>query len=127
MSDDPHTGDEGWRRRGYWRERGWVGGLILVAVGVILLLQNLGLWIPHNWWAVLLLVPAVAAFMSAARTYRRQGRITSASIAPFAGDLVLVILAVAFLLELELNWDLIGPLALILIGIGILARYVRRA
>jgi hypothetical protein len=125
MSDEFRAGEGGGRRR-FFRERGWIAALILIGIGVVLLLQNLGLAVPHNWWALFLLIPAVAAFMSALRTYNREGRITRASLAPFAGGVVLVVLAVIFLLELKINWDLIGPIALILIGLGILARYYQR-
>ena len=126
MADDSRAREGGWRRRHLLRERGWVGALVLIGIGVILLMENLGLPVPDNWWALLLLVPAAAAFLSAWRTYNREERVTTASAGPFAGGIVLVALAVIFLLNFQINWDLIGPVALILIGLGILARYFRR-
>ncbi len=110
------------RRRG---ERGWIAALILIGIGVILLLQDLGLAIPHNWWALFLLIPAAAAFYSGMRIYNRERRLTAASIGPLIGGIALVVLAVIFLLDLQI-WDWAGPIALILIGLGILARYYQR-
>ena len=122
MSDEFH--DE--RRPRRHRERGWIGALILIGIGVVLLLQNLGFAVPHNWWAVFLLVPAVVAFASAFTSYNREGRLTAGAAGSFIGGVVLVALTIIFLLELSINWDLIGPIALILIGLGILARYYQR-
>jgi len=110
------------RRHG---ERGWIAALILIGIGVVLLLQNLGLAVPHNWWALFLLIPAGAGFYGALRIYRREGRLTAASIGPFTGGVALVVLAVIFLLDLQI-WNWVGPIALILIGLGILARYYQR-
>ena len=114
------------RRPRRHRERGWVAALILIGIGVVLLLQNFGFAVPHNWWALFLLVPALAAFAGAWATYQREGRLTTAAIGPLVGGVVLVALTIIFLLELTINWDLIGPVALILIGLGILARYYQR-
>ncbi len=114
------------RARRHHRERGWIVALVLIAIGVVLLLQNFGLTAPHNWWALLLLVPAAAAFANAFTTYNREGRLTTKAIGPFIGGVVLVALTIVFLLELTINWNLIGPAALILIGLGILARYYQR-
>ncbi len=124
MSDDSHAGGQDARRR-FFRDRGWIAAIILVVIGVILLLQNLGLAVPHNWWALFLLIPAGVALMSGMRAYNRDGGLTAASIGPFVGALVLVALTAVFLLDLEI-WKWVGPIALILIGLGILARYVRR-
>jgi drug/metabolite transporter (DMT)-like permease len=114
------------RRPRRHRERGWIAALILIGIGVVLLLQNFGFTVPHNWWALFLLIPAVVAFANAFATYNREGRLTTAAIGPFVGGVVLVALTIVFLLELTINWDLIGPIALILIGLGILARHYQR-
>ena len=126
MSDHLDAGQDRTHRRLRGRDRGWVVALILIAIGVILLLENLGFVAPPNWWAVLLLIPAAGGFASAWRTYNREGRPTVASAGPFIGGVALVVLAIIFLLDLKMNWDLIGPIALILLGLGLLARTYRR-
>ncbi len=123
MSDEFHNE----RRPHRHRERGFIGALILIGIGVVLLLQNLGFAIPHNWWAVFLLVPAAVAFASAFATYNREGRLTAAATGSFIGGVILVALTIIFLLQLKINWDLIGPVALILIGLGLLARHYQRS
>ena len=53
-----------------------------------------------------------------------EGRVTLASAAPFAGAVVLAVLTLAILLDVSVNWAVIGPIALILVGIGLLTRRV---
>ncbi len=101
--------------------RVWVA-LILIGIGGVLTLRNLGFTLPHNWWSLILLIPAVAAGWAAWRAYNREGRVTAASAGPFAGAVALLLLIVAFLLDASVNWDLIGPIVLILLGLGMLAR-----
>ena len=41
-----------------WRPGGsWLVGIILIGLGAIFLAQNFGYPIPHNWWALFLLLP----------------------------------------------------------------------
>src|SRR5437899_3153571 len=71
--------DEGWDRRSHRRDvrwgtgRSWIIGLALIALGVIFLAQNFGYPIPQNWWAFLILIPAVGSFAAAWNIYRRSG------------------------------------------------------
>ena len=39
----------------------WIGGVVLVAAGVFLLLGNLTRFSLQNWWAVFLLIPAAGS------------------------------------------------------------------
>jgi hypothetical protein len=125
MSED-HREDHQTGRHHFFRDRGWIGGLIVIAIGVVLLLENFGVTVPQNGWALFLFIPAAFAYANALQAYRRDGGLTTASIGSFVGGTVLVVLAVVFLLELTINWDLIGPIALILIGLGVLARHYRQ-
>jgi hypothetical protein len=102
----------------------WVA-LILIGIGAILVLQQIGVTVPSAWWALLLLIPAAAGLFAAWRSYGREGRVTTASAGPFAGAVALVIVMLAFLAGIAINWNLIGPIALVLLGIGMLMRRPR--
>ncbi len=134
---DPHTSpppdrdwrdmrrDERWESRRYRRDTGWGGGgswvvgLILIALGALFLAQNFGYPIPHNWWAVFLIVPALASFGSAWSMYQRNGRRTSPPVtAAFLTGLVLAGLAAVLLLDIQVGkfW----PVLLIVFGLAVL-------
>lgn len=101
----------------------WVGGALLIALGLILLFQNYGILALNNWWALFILLPAVGAFASAARSYQDAGgRLTAPSRASLIGGLVLCLVSAVFLFNL--NWTLLGPAIIILAGIGILINAV---
>ncbi|MEX0852154.1 MAG: DUF5668 domain-containing protein [Bauldia sp.] len=123
MSDQPQD-NRGWRGPHFLREGRdrWIVGLILIVVGAVFLLQNLGFEMPTNWWAVFLLLPAAAAAINGVKAYNREGRITGGAAASFAIAAVLVLAAAVLLLDIRINWDLIWPLVLIAIGLGILLR-----
>jgi hypothetical protein len=97
----------------------WVAGLILIALGLIFLAQNFGYPIPHNWWALFILLPAFASFGAAGSMYRRNGRrITPPVTGAFLTGLFLTGLAVVFLLGIDLGkfW----PVLLIVLGLAVL-------
>jgi hypothetical protein len=93
---------------------GWLGGGILITIGVLLLLRNFTGFYLNNWWALFILLPAVGAFASAGRNYQEAGRMTSSVRSSLFGGLVLVLVAAAFLFSL--NWSLVGPMLLLLAG-----------
>jgi hypothetical protein len=98
-----------------------LGGLVLVALGVIMLLRNLGTDLPllRNWWALFILIPAVQSFDRARRIYRRNGsRVTDDAMWAFIGALALTMVAVTFLFGL--SWSIAWPVFLILAGLGAL-------
>lgn len=118
-------------RRDAWRNgrHEWagmpVGGVIIIAVGVIFLAGNFGLRLPQNWWAIFVLLPAAAGLVSAARFYRVDGALTSRVVGSATGGVLL--LAVALALFLGVNWGMFWPVLLIIVGGGIVARgYWRR-
>jgi drug/metabolite transporter (DMT)-like permease len=113
--------DERWRRREErWDGDGaWIGGTILIVLGVILLARNLGYFLPHNWWAVFLLIPAAGSFGSAWSMYQRNGRQMSAAVRGAAvGGVILVLLT--FLFFIDFDWGKYWPVILILLGIAAL-------
>ena len=98
------------------RRRGGIGwGLILVAIGVIFLLQNLGALSQHfNWWAIFILAPAVSALSGAWYAFRRSKRFDSTVRSALGGGLI--ILTVALMFMFDLDWSQWWPLMLIVPG-----------
>jgi hypothetical protein len=121
--DEPGYRD--WReereeRRAQRRSGGgaWWGGLVLIVLGVIFLLQNMGAAIFSNWWALFILIPAVAAFGAAWRSYQAAGnRLTAPARGSLIGGLVLTAISLGFLFNL--NGRLFWPMLIILAGVGI--------
>lgn len=101
----------------------WIGGLILILIGVAFMLRNLGIldWqLFDNWWALFIAIPGLAALVNAWRSYQRQGRFTGEVAGSFIGSLMLLGIALIFLFELD--WSQIWPIFLILGGLSILLR-----
>lgn len=97
----------------------WLGGVVLVILGVGLLLQNIGYELPQRWWALLLLLPAVGSLVAAIRSYRVSGG-TPDTIGALVGGAIFTALALA--LFFGVNWGIFWPLILVLLGIGLLLR-----
>ena len=103
----------------------WIGGVVLILLGVVFLLQNLGALELDNWWALFILIPAIGSFAGAWNAYRNSGgQLTGTVIGPLIGGLVLTAVAAAFLFELD--WGKIWPLFIILAGIGALVGALAR-
>ena len=96
----------------------WIGGVILILLGAIFLLQNAGIFVLRNWWAVFILIPALGSLWTAYTIYRNTSDTRNPA---FYGSLVvgvfLLLLALAFLFGI--NTGVLLPIALI-IGGGIL-------
>lgn len=102
------------------RKSTWMAGLILIILGGMFLMQNMGSNIPlKNWWALFILIPAIGAFETGIRIYRHAGNQLTA---PASGSLlvggVLTVVTLGFLFNI--NWTFFGPALLILAGIGVL-------
>lgn len=100
------------------RRGGWIGGAMLVTLGLILLLQNLTGFTLHNWWALFILLPAVGAFTAAESNFRKAGHMTPEVRASFFGGFILCLVAASFLFRLD--WALVGPGLIILTGLALL-------
>lgn len=102
------------------RKSTWMAGLILIILGGMFLMQNMGSNIPlKNWWALFILIPAIGAIETGIRIYRHAGNQLTA---PASGSLlvggVLTVVTLGFLFNI--NWTFFGPALLILAGIGVL-------
>jgi putative effector of murein hydrolase len=98
---------------------GWIVGLVLIAFGGVFLLQNAGFAVlPDNWWALFILIPAVAAFASAWTLYQQDRQFTPRVIGLITGGLVPLTIALIFLFDFGGAW----PILLVVIGAGMLLR-----
>jgi hypothetical protein len=117
--EERHTRhEERWQRRS-GRPYGWFGGAILILLGVIFLLQNLGLPFLTNWWALFILIPTFGAFAAAWNVYQENGRLTRGAAGSLAVGFLLTVLTVAFLLNL--GTGVFWPILLIAGGVVVLA------
>jgi hypothetical protein len=90
---------------------------------VIFLLQNTGAFHLENWWAVFILIPALAAFGNAWNRYRETGgRLDSAARGSIIGGLIFTTVAAIFLFGLD--WGRLWPLFLIIGGLALLLNAV---
>lgn len=106
----------------------WIAGLILIGVGLLFLFQNLGYAVPGNWWSLFILIPAVFSFASALRSYRKNGdKIDGVTAGSLLTGIVLVAVTGVFMFDLDVDWNVIWPLLLVVVGAIALGRaYLRR-
>jgi len=97
----------------------WIGGAVLILIGVIFLLQNLSGIGFGNWWALFILIPALGSLATAWRIYQTNGRLTAAARGPLIGGVILLMITATFLFNLD--WGKVWPLFLIIAGLGALA------
>jgi hypothetical protein len=105
-------------RRARRRDQPWLGGLILIALGVIFLLQNVTGFQFRNWWALFILIPAFGSLGTAWSLAQRAGRLNRPARGALFSGLVLLAITATFLFNL--NWNLFLPILLIALGIGML-------
>lgn len=99
----------------------WIAGVILILLGIAFFLQNLGTFVfpLDNWWALFVLIPAVATLERAVHAYRSAGNRWTATA---RGGLLsgVVLMLVMLILLLEFDWVIFGPVLIMLAGVGIL-------
>jgi hypothetical protein len=97
----------------------WIGGVILIALGVIFLLQNFGFPVPKNWWAIFIMIPGIAALGGAWTIYEREGTWSGAMVGSLVAGLVMIGMSLVFFFGFDFGkfW----PVILILLGIGALS------
>lgn len=114
------------RRAARWGSRGgpWVGGSILILLGIIMLAQNVGALTFYNWWALFILLPAAGSFAAAWRSFTTDGLFSGRVVGSLIAGIAFAVLTVVFLFNLDLTWS--GPVLLIVFGIGILVAALMR-
>jgi hypothetical protein len=101
----------------------WIGGVVLIGLGLIFLLQNTGALHLQNWWALFILIPALGAFGASYTEYRASGgHLNSKARGSIIAGLVFTAVAAVFLFNL--NFSLLLPAVLILAGVGMLINTV---
>jgi cation transport ATPase len=132
-STTPPTTSQDWRdlrreerearreeRRAQRAARGtsWVGGLILIVLGVIFLLQSVRGFYLNNWWALFILIPAVGSFADAWNAYRQTGRLSRRVRGALISGCVFLLVTFTFLYNW--NWGVVLPVLLIIWGVTLL-------
>ena len=116
MSDQPSSGES--QEKSSRRGSPWIGGAVLIVLGLVFLLQNITGSELRNWWAIFILIPAFGMFARTYRDYQNNGRLTAAGRGPLIGGLLLTFIAAAFLFSLD--FGNLWPVFLILGGIALL-------
>lgn len=110
------------------RDRRWVAptvAVLLIVVGFVAFMRNFGVDIPDNWGGLLLLIPAAGCLVAALRRYRTAGAsIDGNTAALFIAAAVFALMFVVVFFRLDQN--LFGPLVVMAVGAGILARHYWR-
>lgn len=97
---------------------GFIWGLIFIIGGAVLIAQQLGWLGPrYNWWALFILVPALASLGAGLSVLTNSGKFGAAVRAGLGGGLVLLTVAVMFLFGLD--WSVWWPLMVLVPGFTI--------
>jgi hypothetical protein len=101
-----------------------VPAVIVIALGMVFLLNNLGVEIPlldhDNWWAWLILAGALSPLSCAVERYRRLGHVDSKALHSLLAALAVVLVALMFILQL--SWAQWWPLFVIYGGLSMMTR-----
>ncbi|MCE5260021.1 MAG: hypothetical protein LLG44_13335 [Chloroflexi bacterium] len=96
----------------------WLGGAMLILIGVILLMGEFTSFYLHNWWALFILIPAVNSFANAWSEYQKTKRFVKAVRKPLVGGVIFTVLALILLLGLD--FGRLWPIFLIIGGAAML-------
>jgi hypothetical protein len=100
----------------------WVGGVFLILLGVIFLLQSVRGFYLNNWWALFILIPAFGSFADAWNIYRNTGRLNRRVRGALISGCVFSLISAAFLFNW--NWSIVLPVLLIIWGVTLLLNSV---
>lgn len=96
-------------------------GIALMIIGGLFLLDNFGIVqvAKYNWWAGFILVPGINMLWNALIYYRQSGKINKrARQSSFWG---VILIALAFIFLFNLDFGLLFPVFMILLGIYLLS------
>lgn len=92
------------------------GPFILIAVGLILLFQNLNLVSVHlNWWAAFIFIPVLGSLATGINAFQKSGKFDAAVRSSLGG--MIVVGTVATMLLFDMDWSRFWPLMLIAPGL----------
>lgn len=90
--------------KGSGNDASWGLGLAIVVIGALFLARNLGVELAflqfQNWWAVFILLAAIAPLQQAVAEFRRAG-LNAAVVNSLVSVAAIVMLALLFLLDLS--------------------------
>jgi hypothetical protein len=94
-------------------------GILLILFALLLVLKNLGVYFPDNWWALFILLPTFSCFANAWKSSRAAGGHFNRRA---RGDLLcgVGLLFVTGMFLFNLSWVFIGPILLALAGISLI-------
>jgi drug/metabolite transporter (DMT)-like permease len=110
------------QRRLERRSGGWIGGVFLAFLGVILLLQNLKIYTLNNWWALFILLPAAGSLATGVRLAQADGKFSARARGSLIAGVMFILVTGMFLFSL--NWTILGPALLILAGISLIVNMI---
>ena len=96
----------------------WVGGAVLIAVGVVFLFANFTSFHINNWWALFILIPVVASWSETFKSMQSNGGMTQDAVNKLTGSLFPLFVACIFLFGW--NWGQVWPGFIILAGVAAL-------
>lgn len=98
-----------------------IGAYILIGIGVVLLLSQLGIGLDFNWWAIFIALPGLAMLRNAYNARQQSGELSSNDLVQGGIGIFLVVMAASFLLDINVGflWNL-WPLALIAVGVAMI-------
>jgi len=97
----------------------WIGGAVLILIGIFFLLQNFTPFNLNNWWALFILIPAFTSLAGAWSAFQVDGRFSRRVASSLVGVIFFTGLCLVFLLNLDFGQ--IWPFALIAGGLMLLA------
>ncbi len=94
-----------------------IGAYVLIGLGIVLLLGQLGIGFSFNWWAIFIAWPGLVMLRNVYGVYQDRGKLEGNDFIQGGLGAFLVLLAAGFIFDLSLYflWNL-WPLALIAIG-----------
>lgn len=119
QSDQSVSPDDRSARRGRRGRGGLWAGVVLIFMGAVFMLQQLGIvGQGFNWWAIFVLIPAFGALSAAWALYRRSERFDAGVRSSLGSGLIT--LTVALMLLFDFDWGVWWPLMLIVPALAML-------